>query len=182
MEKITPSFWKHLWSYISPVHLETTHSAYNPVLQVYWSKGEYQLLTENAIYSFGRYYSNFGKVFQEIDFKAFKAENILILGFGLGSIPMILEKKLPYKHYYTAVEIDPEVLRLANKYAMPHLPKDFCIDFICNDAELFIEVCQDEYDLICMDIFLDATVPTAFEELVFLENLKNLLSVCIFAS
>jgi SAM-dependent methyltransferase len=166
--------WKRLLSYITEVHIETCESEHNPFLKVVLSKGQYQLLTANAVYSYGNLYDNFSKAFERIDIDNLKIENVLILGFGLGSIPFMLEKVFDKKYHYTAVELDPQVLYLANKYAMPEIHS--YIEFQVLDAFTYAAFCEEKFDMICMDVFLDDTVPTELETEDFLLNLKDMLS------
>ncbi len=166
--------WKRLLSYATPLTLETSQSDYNPLLRVALKRGQYQLLSANAIYSYGAMYDNFVKAFQRIDIKNRTVEDVLILGFGLGSIPYMLEKVFDRKYYYTAVEIDAEVLHLANKYVVPDL--DSSINFIVSDAQSFVAVCEEQFQLICMDVFLDDKVPEELQEEDFLEDVKRLLA------
>jgi spermidine synthase len=163
-----------LRSFVSPVIIEEVSSVYNPVLQVMMRNGRYQLLTENAVYSYADLYDNFSKVFDKIKIKYLNIKEVLILGFGLGSIPYMLEKKYEQNYGYTAIEIDPEVLRLAEKYVTHELKSP--IDFVCTDAAIFVEVCEEKFDLICMDVFSDDITPDEFYDITFLESLKNLLS------
>ena len=113
--------WKRWLSYIREIPIETSESEHNPFLNIVLRNGQYQLCTANAIYSYGDLYDNFSKAFKQIDLDKLPIKNVLILGFGLGSIPLMLEKMFHKKYYYTAVEIDPEVLRLANTYVLPEL-------------------------------------------------------------
>ena len=166
--------WKRILSYIKDVHIETTESEHNPNLRVVLSHGRYQLLTANAIYSYGDLYDNFSRAFDQIDLEKLQIKEVLILGFGLGSIPVILENMFHKKYYYTAVEIDPEVLRLANTYVVPDIQSG--IEFQLSDAYTFTEFCEEKFDMICMDVFLDDKVPTELEQDDFLINVKNILS------
>ena len=166
--------WRRLLSYIKNVHIETTGSGYNPYLRVVLSRGQYQLVTANAIYSYGELYDNFSKAFQQIDLDRLDIKDVLILGFGLGSIPVVLENMFQKKYYYTAVEIDPEILRLANTYVVPDIQSG--IEFQLSDAATFAEFAKEKYDMICMDVFLDDEVPTELEHEDFLVNLKKMLS------
>jgi spermidine synthase len=100
-------------------------------------------------------------------------KKVLILGFGLGSIPVILEKQ-GHDFHFTAIEIDEEVLYLANKYSLPDMSSN--IELICADAYAFVMQCREQFDMICMDIFLDDTVPADFEKEEYLEALKALLN------
>ena len=166
--------WKIWLSYLAEVRLESTSSAYNPQLQVSLKQGRYQLSTAHAVYSYGDLYSNFDRAFQQIRLEQLPGDAALILGFGLGSIPLLLEKKFGLRFHYTAVEIDETVLELAHRYTVPDIASP--IDFVCADAAIFLETTEQTFDLICMDIFQDDTVPPAFEDLSFLENLKLSLS------
>ncbi len=166
--------WRRLLSYITSVHIETTGSGYNPYLRVVLKRGQYQLLTANAIYSYGELYDNFSKAFDQIDLDKLNIKEVLILGFGLGSIPVVLETMFNKKYYYTAVEIDPEILRLANTYVVPDIQSG--IEFQLSDAATFAAFSKDKYDMICMDVFLDDEVPTELEHEDFLVNLKKMLT------
>ena len=47
---------------------------------------------------------------------------------------------------------------------------------ICADAELWMNQCQEQFDLITVDLFLDDVIPVVFEQIKFLEGLKKILS------
>jgi spermidine synthase len=171
---VKPKFLDKIWSYFVEVKIETASSDINPILNLVLRNGRYQLNTTNAIYSYADLYDNFTKSFEILKLENYKIEEVLILGFGLGSIPYMLEKKFKRKYYYTGVEIDPTVLVLANKYVLDDLKSGF--EMICNDAYNFVQTCEQEFDLICMDVFLDDTVPEYFETVEYLNELKRLLS------
>ena len=166
--------WKRWLSYVKEVHIETTESEHNPFLHIVLRNGQYQLCTAHAIYSYGDLYDNFSKAFEQIDLERLNIKNVLILGFGLGSIPLMLEKKFHKKYHYTAIEIDPEVLRLANTYILPDIQSS--IEFQILDAHTYAMFSNEQFDMICMDVFLDDTVPMELEQDDFLHNLKDLLS------
>ncbi len=137
------------------------------------NRGRYQLCTAHAIYSFEDLYDNFFEAFRIIDLDKFPIKNVLVLGLGLGSIPTMLEKNFGKKYHYTAVEIDESVIYLASKYALPKLESK--IEIICADAFAYVMQCEQQFDLVCMDVFLDDIVPEAFEDILFLEKLKQLV-------
>lgn len=168
-----PPFFKKILSYLTELHLESAPSDINPHLYVSLNKGRYQLSTANAVYSYGDLYDNFSKTFDQLKPQLTDKMNILILGFGLGSIPYMLEKTYGKRMYYTAVEIDENVIYLADKYVLDEL--DSPIQLICADAFAFVMQCQEQFDLICMDVFLDDIVPPKFTSKNFLEALQNLL-------
>lgn len=166
-------FWKRVLSYVTELHIESAPSEMNPHLYVSLSNGRYQLCTDNAIYSYEDKYTNFVQAFKELPIAEMNIKNVLILGFGLGSIPYILEQS-GFKYHYTGVEIDDSVLYLANKYTLDKI--DSPLELIEANALSFVWQCQEKYDMICMDVFQDAVVPEAFESIEFLEQLRDLLS------
>jgi len=168
------SKWKKWLSYFKEVHLESTSSIHNPELHVSLVEGRHQLSTENAIYSFDDKYDNFAQAFERVDWKKFNGENVLILGLGLASIPFILEEIYKLKLDFTCVEIDEQVIFLAEKYILKNLNSHF--EIISTDASIFIDQCIQQYDLICMDIFENDFVPPQFETTAYLNQLKTILS------
>jgi len=166
--------WKKWLSYFKEVHLESTSSIHNPSLHVSLVEGRHQLSTDDAIYSFDDKYDNFAQAFEQVDWKKFDCQNVLILGLGLASIPFILEEKYKLKFDYTCVEIDEQVIFLAEKYILKNLNSHF--EIISTDAGIFIDQCIQQYDLICMDVFENDVVPPQFETVSYLNQLKTILS------
>ncbi len=101
-------------------------------------------------------------------------EDVLILGLGLGSVLWMLERNFGLRLHYTAVEIDPEVIYLAEKYALSDLHSP--CELIQTDARLFVRQDSRQYDLVIMDVFRDARIPEPFRQLDFLEDLEQRLS------
>ncbi len=165
--------WKKWLSHLVEIHIESTSSEHNPHLYVSLVKGRYQLSTANAIYSYEDLYDNFALAFEKIDLDRLNIQNVLILGFGLGSIPLILEQLFEKSYHYTGVEIDEEVIYLFNKYALPELKSGF--ELITADALAFVEQANESYDMIAVDIFQDDIIPERFQQQSFLENIKKLL-------
>lgn len=166
--------WRKKLSYLFEQHVETTSSEYHEALHVSYSRGRYQLSTENAIYSFGDLYTNYFQAFEQINLDNRKVEKVLILGFGLGSIPMMLEQFFGKKYHYTAVEIDEEILYLAHKYVTHELTSP--IETICTDAAFFVQQCDEVFDIVCVDLFLDDIIPDTFQKQDFLLNVKKLIA------
>ncbi len=159
-------------SYLTEFHIEDAPSDLNPALHVCLVNGRYQLCTENAIYSYADLYDNFSGAFAKINLKDRAIKKVLILGFGMASIPIILEK-MGLDYTYTAVEIDEQVIYLASKYELPYLRSP--VQMICADAAQWVEITEEQFDLIAVDIFLDDVIPDRFTQSYFLENTKNLL-------
>jgi spermidine synthase len=171
---MTLPWWKKWLSYIYDQHIETITSDYNEQLHIFVAKGRYQLLTPNAIYSYADKYDNFSDTFAAMKLDWPERSPVLVLGLGLASIPYMLEKTFGKKYEYTCVEIDPAVVRLASKYVLPDLKSDMQI--IQADAQAFVYMTSEQYDIICVDIFVDDKIPEAFTDPDFLNDLDEILS------
>jgi len=168
-------FWKKWWSYISDVHLESHESSINPSLHLVLAEGRLQLCTDNSIYSFEDKYENFFKAFKTLHQQGvWSYTNILILGFGLGSIPKMLEDHFQLNLNYTAIEIDDVIIDMASDYVLPHLKSS--IQLIHADALSFMSQNEERYDMICVDLFLDDIIPDQFKAKSFLTSIKKALS------
>ncbi len=165
--------WKKWLSYLTEVHIESAPSDINPHLYVSMEKGKLQLCTENAIYSFDENYHNFAEAFSKIDTNKVVDQEVLILGFGLGSIPLILQNTFGLKAHYTGIELDENVLYLFDQYRSEKIHSN--LQLICADAQIFAATCQQKFQLICSDIFLDNEIPDTFWSLEYLEDVKNML-------
>ncbi|MBP6448000.1 MAG: fused MFS/spermidine synthase [Saprospiraceae bacterium] len=164
---------KSLLSYLTEVHLESVPSEYNDQLHVVLKNGRYQLCTENAIYSYGDKYDNFRKCFKKMQLPDSSGTKVLLLGYGMGSIPYMLEKVFMKNYRFTGVEIDPMVIYLASKYVLPELSSE--ISIIETDAATFVEQNEELFDIICIDIFIDDNIPPYFLTESFLMNVKEII-------
>ncbi len=158
-------------SYITDVLIDSVPSAFSGRLDLYLSKGRMQLCSPNAIYSYADKYDNFTDSFARLDLS--KVHDVLLLGFGLGSIPYMLERVFDKHFVYTGVEIDPAVISLASRYVLPDLSSP--VHLVEADAAVFVQVDSSSYDLICIDLFLDTTIPGPFLDESFLAEAMSLL-------
>lgn len=166
--------WRRWLSYLWDIPIESSEGEYNPELNVSLRRGRYQLCTAHAVYSYDDRYLNFVRAFKKIRLEDIQNARVLVLGLGLGSIPMLLEHRFRKKFHYTVIEIDEVVIDLANRYALPFIQSP--VEIICADAFVFVQQSTDQFDLICMDVFLDDEVPDDFERFTFLESLRDLLA------
>ncbi|RLD20665.1 MAG: hypothetical protein DRI69_05830 [Bacteroidetes bacterium] len=171
---MTQPWWKRMLSYLTELHIESAPSELNPHLYVSLSKGRYQLATKNAIYSFADLYDNYRLSFKALDWDKLDGSEMLLLGVGLGSIPFMIESKLNRKLRYTGVEIDENVLYLANKYVLRDLQSPF--EMHIADAWNYIVQSNDKFNIICMDVFVDDEIPDRLFSMDFLELLKDRLT------
>ncbi len=166
-------FWKKWLSYLTPITLEETSSAQNPELAVVLSQGRLQLLSGNAIYSWDDLYRNFTISLGKLHLEKRDYHDVLLLGLGLGSVPYILEKVYNRDYRFVAVEWDEAVADLAQRYTLNRLKSP--VEVVTADAEIFVQVCEESFDLVIVDIFEDDLVPPQFEASDFLENCAELL-------
>ncbi|MFZ1516230.1 MAG: fused MFS/spermidine synthase [Saprospiraceae bacterium] len=143
-------------------------------MKVYLSSGRLKLVTGHAIYSYEDKYLNFVEAFKFVDIAHRATGRVLVLGLGLGSIPYILEKKFKLRLNYTCVELDSVVIELYEEFTQKKLKSQFNI--VQDDGYDYLLRSSDQFDLICMDIFSDAKIPTKFSTIDFLKLLEKNLS------
>ncbi len=166
--------WKRCLSYLTEVHLESHSTEINPALHLVLVKGRLQLCTDKSIYSFEDQYDNFYQAFEKMQGHGWPYKSVLILGFGLGSIPKMLEHNFNLSLAYTAVEIDDVIIELVSDYVLPGLLSP--VTLINADAFSFVMTDEATYDLICIDVFLDDVIPDQFKDTNFLEAVKARLA------
>ncbi len=166
--------WKKWLSHIIELELEKIETGYGHTLSLCVSDGRFQLNAENAIYSWEDKYDNFYKAFLQLDLSKLPGKESLVLGFGLGSIPQMLEKNFNQSLYYTGVEIDDQVIFLAYKYICHQLESP--LQLIQASAEIFVEITEEKFDFICVDIFINDEIPTPIKTPVFIEQVKSCLN------
>ena len=133
-------------------------SKYNGVLEITWFRGKKMLNTKNANYSYGSLEKILGIGFKYIDIN--KCKNILLLGLGGGNVVKTLHQKFKYKNKITAIEIDPDIIKVAaDEFEIKQTDK---LDIICTDAYDFVIHSKMDYDFIIIDLFLDDTIPEKF--------------------
>jgi spermidine synthase len=110
-----------------------------------------------------------------------RPQRVLVLGLGGGGLVRVLHARLP-ETKIEAVEIDPEVVRLAAKwFGVVPGPR---LSVFTEDAAKFVARAGEAYDIIWVDAFFDpampgtddAGVPEALRGKSFIEQLKARLS------
>ena len=163
---------KFLKSFIQDVPIETVHSDLNQTLELILKNGQYQLCTENAVYSYGKHYTNFSDSFKRINLS--QVHEVLVLGLGLCSIPIILESYKKQKFNFTGIEWDETVIYLASKYIIPQISS--YLDVVQADATQFVHYTEEKFDLICIDIFVDDKIPPEALSMEFLQGAADCLN------
>lgn len=165
--------WQKLISYLINYPLENKKSKWSEKLLLKLNNGSLELSTENAVYSYGRYYYAFGESYKRLNISQYPIENVLILGLGMGSILELLEEHFD-KLNFVGVEADNKVIELFNKYICPK--KGFNIEIKNDDAYEYVQKREQTFDLINIDLFIDDVIPHPFHDITFLDNVKKLLS------
>lgn len=166
---------KKLFSYIIPIRILKQKSSISESLEVTWANGELVLDSKNTNYSYGSLQRILRKGLKSIGFEKINTMNhILVLGVAGGSVVKTLINDVGYKGKITGVEIDTEIINMANTYfkldKIPNL--EICIE----DAFEFVLKTKNKYDLIIIDVFQDTKMPNFLFERFFTDRLDMILS------
>jgi spermidine synthase len=163
-------------SYFIPINVIKKNSSISKTLEVTWNNGELVLDSKNTNYSYGSLQRILKKGLKYIGYERIrKFENILILGVAGGSVIKTLVDEVKFKGKIIGVEIDKDVVEIANKYFK--LNEISNLELIIDDAFEFVLKTKDKYDLIIIDIFQDTTMPNFLFEDFFINRINFLLNV-----
>lgn len=164
------------FSYFIPINVVKKNSSVSNTLEVTWNNGELVLDSKNTNYSYGSLQRILRKGLKYIGFERIrKFENILVLGVAGGSVIKTIVHEIKFKGKITGVEIDKDVVEIANKYFKLNEIKN--LELIVDDAFEFVLKTKDKYDLIIIDIFQDTTMPNFLFEDFFINRINFLLNV-----
>lgn len=165
---------KKLFSYLFPLNILKQKSNLSKTLEVTWVNGELVLDSKNTNYSYGSLQRILRKGLKFIGFeKIQKMDNILVLGVAGGSVIKTLVNEIHFKAKITGVEIDKNIIDIANEYF--HLDKIQNLEIVIEDAFEFVLKTKNKYDLIIIDIFQDTTMPNFLFEAFFTDRLCIIL-------
>ena len=170
--QIRISRWQRWRSYLDDILLEKLPAPPEPSLELWLSAGRLLLATPNAIYSWEDRYTSFAGAFEAFQNTDFRPDSALVLGFGLGSIPILLDREYGLRPKVTGVEWDARVLSLVRRYLPPELLVRWqllaadALDWVPNSV-------QQRFDLVCMDLFVDDQVPSGCSDPAFLAALRG---------
>ena len=101
-------------------------------------------------------------------------KNILILGLGTGYFINQLKSILPDAQKIDVVEINPELVEIAEKYF--DYRHESGININIQDGRVFVRTSCEKYDLIILDVFSESGMAYRFMTKEFLEEINNVLS------
>lgn len=157
-----------------PINIYKRKSAVSNSLEVTWANGELVLDSKNTNYSYGSLQRILRKGLKSIGFETInKMKSILVLGVAGGSVIKTLVNEIQFKGKITGVEIDPEIIEIANTYFK--LNKISNLTIVIDDAFEFVLKTNETNDLIIIDIFQDTNMPNFLFEKFFIDRVGTLL-------
>lgn len=161
-------------SYIIPVKIFQTKSKISKTIEVTWVNGELVMDTANTNYSYGSLQRILRKGLNHFGFENIvKMNHVLVLGVAGGSVIKTLVDEIHFEGKITGVDIDPEIIKIANEYFKLDEIKN--LDIVIDDAFEFVLKTKDRYDMIIIDIFQDMTMPNFLFEMFFFNRILFLL-------
>lgn len=167
-------FWKKWASYLVDIPLGRASTDVNPHLELCLRKGRFYLTAQHAVYSYADLYDNFSQSFHLLNLDRYQIKDVLMLGFGMGSVPFMLETVFKQKYRYVGIEADATISDWAHQYLLPSLSSPILL--LQEDALDYMERTPHTFDMVIVDLFVDTLVPLQFESIDFLENLHKALN------
>ncbi|WP_456315426.1 spermidine synthase [Pseudomonas shirazensis] len=163
-----------IFSYIIPIKIFKKKSARSKTIEVTWANGELVLDSENTNYSYGSLQRILRYGLRNIGYeKINEMDHVLVLGVAGGSVIKTLVDEIEYKGKITGVEIDPDMIQIANQYF--NLDQIKQLEIVIDDAFEFVLKTKNIYDLIIIDVFEDIKMPNFLFETFFTQRILLLL-------
>lgn len=159
----------HLTGQLAETQLRRRHQILNMDLDL----GRMTLASETITRSFEDQADIFLQTFKKLKLKQRKLDNVLILGFGMGSVGNILKEKFKLTPEITAIEMNPLIIDISKKSVNPEVAEH--LHLIQDDAYEYAMKETRRYDLICFDIYNDSFKEDRFKQLAFTEKLGQLM-------
>ena len=167
---------RKLFSYFVPINVYQKNSAVSKSLEVTWNNGELVLDSKSTNYSYGSLQRILRKGLKYIGFERIRNfESALILGVAGGSVIKTLFDEIKFKGRITGVEIDQDIIDIANSYF--ELDKIPNLEIVIDDAFEYVLKTKATYDLIIIDIFQDTTMPNFLFQDFFIQRINSLLNM-----
>lgn len=167
------SWWKRVLSYLYPVRFKQARGMNDIMIGLFLFRNEWQLATTDALYSDGLRYKPLLTAFKELTDKLPFIRSVLVLGAGIGSAVMILDKK----------GLDPSITMIDHdavslQWALELFGEETLrrITPVCADAKEYVQNSTLQYDLVIVDIFNGREVPAFVFEEDFLINCRKCLN------
>ncbi|PXY41306.1 spermidine synthase [Flavobacterium cheongpyeongense] len=163
-----------IFSYLIPVKIFKKKSSRSKMIEVTWVNGQLVLDSENTNYSYGSLQRILRYGLRNIGFETIQEMNhILVLGVAGGSVIKTLVDEVEFKGKITGVEIDADIIQIADQYF--NLSQIKQLEIVIDDAFEFVLKTKNRYDLIIIDIFEDTNMPNFLFERFFSEKICSIL-------
>jgi predicted membrane-bound spermidine synthase len=168
--------FKKWFSYLIPINIYIKKSDFSKSLEVTWANGNLVLDSKNTNYSYGSLQRILRKGLQKIGFENIKSmQSILLLGVAGGSVIKTLQNEIGYKGKITGIEIDKNVIEIANKYF--GLANFSNLEIKIEDAQQFVKQTDQKFDLIIIDIFNDNQMPDFLYDKEFINKISKMMKL-----
>jgi len=161
-------------SFVHKQVLEQSRSGERMPVRVVRKNGRLRLDGVSVNYSFGTLHAIFAEALRRVGIRARAPRSVLLLGLGAGSVVALLRRTHAIEAPIVAVECDAEVLRLAEQYF--GLARWRALEVVMKDALEFVRDDPRTFDLVVVDLFVDARVPRPCREAPFLRALRQRLA------
>lgn len=167
---------RKLLSYFIPINVYKKKSSVSQSIEITWNNGQLVLDSKSTNYSYGSLQRILRKGLKYIGFERIRNfESILILGVAGGSVIKTLVDEIKFKGKITGVEIDSDIIAIANQYfKLDTIPN---LEIAIDDAFEYVLKTKLKYDLIIIDIFQDTTMPNFLFEDFFIQRINSLLNL-----
>lgn len=163
--------FRFLSSFSGEQLIEQYKSEVGPDIEVCLINGRYQINAGSVNYSYGPLHDAFRRYFRKDKPTPGEGLPVLVLGFGGGSVAVILREELGLNNPITGIELDIAMLKACSEHFGISRLKD--LDIHNMDAFEYIRQCEHKYALIVIDIYVDEFVPPVFESLAFISEVKR---------
>jgi spermidine synthase len=167
------SVFTNLLSYLTPYCIEQREGKITSRLEVVLNNGKLLLNTNKVNYSYGSLHDIFLQTFKKINVRERTIKRTLILGFGAGSVAVLLRETFHKSCQIVGIEADEIVIELARKHFAIGRFEDLCIQHL--DAYNYVMNCTDSFDMIIVDLFIHNHTPERFSDRNFLMALGRML-------
>lgn len=148
------------------------NSNLNGKLTVAWEGDRKVLNSKNTNYSYGGLQEVLNRGLRQISMN--NISSVLVLGMGAGSVVDSLRNESNYQGPITGIEIDPLVIEIAEKEFKSVGFEN--VKWVLADAIEYVAEAKDKFDLIVVDVFIDAKVPQGIYDASFWRNIESLVA------
>jgi predicted O-methyltransferase YrrM len=163
--------WRWFASFFKRQSVVRRSSAHHPHLEVAQIKGRKVLDGATVNYSYGGLQAVFAEAFERLSIRDREVHAALVLGLGAGGVVRLLREDHAIKAPITAVEIDPVMVDIAKLHF--GLGRFANLDVVVDDAVRWVERATRRFDLVVVDVFIEARIPESLRTSGFLRNLRD---------